>query len=269
MKKFFACLIILIFSCSLILSTFIEVKALSVHVDNFSSEVVFLRAGGGSSGGGSSGGSSGGGSHTHSNGRNYFRRPVSILGTILHSIIIGVIFFGSFIVFYLKVVRSSINSRRLLKILKNSDKSWNYKLIEKCVIDTYYIVQECWTKMDMEPAFDYLSDDLYEEFKIKLEWMKMGNRRNILKKISLVDLKPVSVYDDNDDSKDLIWFYIKGKMIDYTINTETNEKLEGNDYSKSFVEFWKFVKTSDDKWVLDKILQEDERDKIKFQDNCK
>ena len=178
-------------------------------------------------------------------------------------------FFGSFIVLYLKVVRSSINSKRLLKILKNSDKSWDYKIIEKCVIGTYYIVQECWTKMDMEPAFDYLSSDLYEEFKIKLEWMKMGNRRNLLKKITLVDLKPVSVYDDNDNSKDLIWFYIKGKMIDYVINTETNEKLEGNDYSKSFVEFWKFVKTSDDRWVLDKILQNDEKDKIKFQDSCK
>ena len=55
-------------------------------------------------------------------------------------------------------------------------------------------------------------------------------------------------------------------MVDYIINTETNEKIEGNDYSKSFVEFWKFVK-KDEKWVLAKILQKDEENLIKFQDN--
>ena len=82
----------------------------------------------------------------------------------------------------------------------------------------------------------------------------------------LINLKPISIYDDEDDSKDLIWFYIKGKMVDYIINTETNEKIEGNDYSKSFVEFWKFVK-KDNKWVLAKILQKDEENLIKFQDN--
>ena len=49
------------------------------------------------------------------------------------------------------------------------------------------------------------------------------------------------------------------------LNTD-NEKIEGNDFSKSFVEFWKFVK-KDDRWVLAKILQRDEASLIKFQDS--
>lgn len=34
------------------------------------------------------------------------------------------------------------------------------------------------------------------------------NKRNILKKIKLINLKPISIYDDEDNSKDLIWFNI-------------------------------------------------------------
>ena len=107
-----------------------------------------------------------------------------------------------------------------------------------------------------------MDNDLYENFKSKLEWMDINNRRNILKKIRLVNLKPVSVYDDNDDKKDLIWFYIKGKMIDYIVDTKTKSIVSGDTKNKSFVEFWKFVKNEKNKWVLSEILQEDESKKI-------
>lgn len=226
------------------------------------SSVELLRAGGGGSSGGSSGSGSSGG---HTTGSSRSNKPTSIIDRILSYIIFFVLFFFSIIVFYLKVLRASINSRRLLRLLDDKDKSWNYKNIEKQVIETFYLVQESWTNMDMTPSKHYMDDDLYESFTTKLEWMQMGNKRNVLKKIKLVDLKPISIYDDSDDSKDLIWFYIKGKMIDYIINTETNEKQEGYDYSKSFVEFWKFVR-KDDRWVLAKILQKEEADLIKFQD---
>jgi len=236
----------------------------SISYENSKSSIVLLRAGGGGTSGG--GGSSGGSSRGHTTRGNVSNRPTSIIGTILHHIIFLILFFFTAILFYLKIIRASINSKRLLKLLDDKDKSWNYRNIEQQVINTFYSVQESWTKMDMSSSKEYMDDDLYETFNTKLEWMQMGNKRNVLKKIKLINLKPISIYDDEDDSKDLIWFYIKGKMVDYIINTETNEKIEGNDYSKSFVEFWKFVK-KDDKWVLAKILQKDEENLIRFQDN--
>ncbi len=43
-------------------------------------------------------------------------------------------------------------------------------------------------------------------------------------------------------------------MVDYMINTETNEKTEENDiFGMSFVEFWRFTRKGN-KWVLSKIL---------------
>lgn len=221
------------------------------------SPITILRAGGGSSGGSHS--SSGGSSSSRHYGRRGYSSPLS---NIISAIIFILILFASTIILYFKVLRASFNSKRYLRLLDNKDITWKYKTIENRVIETFYVVEEAWTNNDMVKAKDYMDKDLYENFKSKLEWMDINNRRNILKKIRLVNLKPVSVYDDKDDNKDLIWFYIKGKMIDYIVDTKTKSIVSGDTKNKSFVEFWKFVKNENNKWVLSEILQEDESKKI-------
>lgn len=223
------------------------------------SPITILRAGGGSSGGSHS--SSGGSSSSRHYGRRGYSSPLS---NIISAIIFILILFASTIILYFKVLRASFNSKRYLRLLDNKDITWKYKTIENRVIETFYVVEEAWTNNDMVKAKDYMDKDLYENFKSKLEWMDINNRRNILKKIRLVNLKPVSVYDDKDDNKDLIWFYIKGKMIDYIVDTKTKSIVSGDTKNKSFAEFWKFVKNENNKWVLSEILQEDESSKIEF-----
>ena len=243
-------LLLVVISCNVIV-----VNAKEISYDN---PITILRAGGGSSSGGHS--SSGGSSSRHYGSRGYS----SPLSTIISAIIFILILFASTIILYFKVLRASFNSKRYLRLLDNKDITFKYKTIEKRVIETFYVVEEAWTNNDIVKAKDYMDKDLYENFKSKLEWMDINNRRNILKKIRLVNLKPVSVYDDKDDNKDLIWFYIKGKMIDYIIDTKTKSIVSGDTKNKSFVEFWKFVKNENDKWVLSEILQEDESSKIEF-----
>ena len=221
------------------------------------SPITILRAGGGSSGGSHS--SSGGSSSSRHYGRRGYSSPLS---NIISAIIFILILFASTIILYFKVLRASFNSKRYLRLLDNKDSTFKYKTIEKRVIETFYVVEEAWTNNDMVKAKDYMDKDLYENFKSKLEWMDINNRRNILKKIRLVNLKPVSVYDDKDDNKDLIWFYIKGKMIDYIVDTKTKSIVSGDTKNKSFVEFWNFVKNDNNNWVLSEILQEDESKKI-------
>ena len=241
-------LLLVVISCNVIV--------VNAKETSYNSSVTILRAGGGSSGGSHS--SSGGSSSRHYGRRGYS----SPLSTIISAIIFIIIIFASTIILYFKVLRASFNSKRYLRLLDNKDITWKYKTIEKRVIETFYIVEEAWTNNDMVKAKDYMDKDLYENFKSKLEWMDINNRRNILKKIRLVNLKPVSVYDDKDDNKDLIWFYIKGKMIDYIVDTKTNSIVSGDTKNKSFIEFWKFVKNDNNEWVLSEILQEDESSKI-------
>ena len=221
-----------------------------------------MRAGGGSSSGSSGGSSSSGGMHSTTGSRGY---GGGVLSNILSAILMLILLFIGTIIFYFKVLRSSFHSKRYMRILDNQDVTWNYKNVERQVIDAYYIIQEAWAEGNMDKAKVHMSKELYENFQAKLEWMEVKNRKNVLKKIRLVNLKPISIHDDLDNHKDFIWFYIKGKMVDYIIDTQTNEKLEGNDKATSFVEFWKFTRTEEDRWVLSKILQQEEANKISFQ----
>jgi len=223
-----------------------------------------LRAGGGGggSGGGGSGGSSGSGTTGNGIHSSYSGSGYNIVETLITNVLILFAMFRISIVFYVKVLRSSINNKKYIKLLGKKDISWNYKDLENQVIDAFYSIQESWTNMDMKPSKKYMSKDLYESFIIKLNFMEMNNKRNVLKNIRLVDIKPISVNDDDDDDKDFVWFYIKGRMIDYIMDTRTDDFLEGSKYSKSFVEFWKFVRKGKNKWVLTKIKQKDELDSI-------
>ena len=242
-------LLLVVISCNVIT---VNAKEIS-----YNSPITILRAGGGGSSGSHS--SSGGSSSSGHYGRRGYSNPIS---NIISAIIFMLIIFASAIILYFKVLRASFNTKRYLRLLDNKDITFKYKNIEKRVIDSFYVIQEAWTNNDMAKAKDYMDKSLYENFKSKLEWMDINNKRNILKKIRLVNLKPVSVYDDKDDKKDLIWFYIKGKMIDYTIDTKTKSIVSGDTKNRSFVEFWKFIKNDDNKWVLSEILQEDESSKI-------
>ena len=226
-------------------------------------QAVFLRAGGGSSSGGghsSSGSGSHGGGYHSSGGRS------SLFSNILFYIVFFFGFFFTSIYFYFHLVRASMNSRKFLKMLSLKDKTWNYKKQEKQVIEAFYSIQNSWTNGDMSNSKDYMDCSLYEEFQTKLVWMEMRKERNVLKRIRLLDIKPVFVHDEEDDTKDFIWFYLKGKMVDYVINTDTLEKVEGSTIPTSFVEFWKFVRKDDDHFVLAKILQQNEWNSILTQD---
>lgn len=238
-------------------------------------EISLLRAGGGSGGGGSSGGSggSGGGSHASGGSGSYgsgggyygFTRRQSVLGDILGYALCAVILSGSALVFRFKLSKSARNSRKLMKMLDNKDSAWKYKNILSQVRKTYFSVQNAWNSLNLDDAKEHMSDELYKNFRTKLDWMKYRKQQNVLKNIRLLEVVPVSVYDSEDDSLDYIWFYIKGRMIDYIIDTESQEKISGNDLPEKFVEYWKFTRKENGQWVLDKILQENEKEQIIFQ----
>lgn len=240
----------------------LPVKEISAHM------MTTLRAGGGSSGGG--GGSSGGGSSSgssHHTGRGP-RGENSIVGNIFTGVLFVLFFFGAAVVFRLKLSKYARNTKKLMSMLERRDSAWKYKHIQKQVKTTYFVVQKAWTDANLEPAKPYMSETLFESFQTKINWMVFKQEKNVLKNIQLKDAVPVSVYDHPDDTLDHVWFYIKGKMIDYTVNTETNQRINGNPLPTTFEEYWQFTREQDHRWVLNQILQKDEADQIAFTEQC-
>ncbi len=266
MRKLLSCLLVLvILAFAFFLIGDQQFKFVNAEIKY---ETTLLRAGGGGGGSGGGGGGGSGGSggghasgHTGATGQEGER---SIFGDILFYFVFVFVAFGTSIIFGIKISKSARNSKKLMKMLQNKDGAWKYKNIYSQVKQTYHIVQKCWTNMDMTPAKSYMSQELYENFNTKLNWMAYKNQRNVLKMIRLIDAQPVSVYDDVDDKLDHVWFYIEGSMIDYTVDSFTNAKISGNIYPESFVEYWQFTRESNRRWVLNKILQKDQEDQIAF-----
>ena len=98
--------------------------------------------------------------------------------------------------------------------------SYSKEVLNRNIEEIYFNLQEAWTSMDYSQVEEYMSSDLYKNHKAKLGWMVVRKRQNILQKIRLLAVKHVGVQHYLDSSKDVVWFYIKGLMIDYIINSE-------------------------------------------------
>lgn len=247
-----------------IIITLILLSLMTIFVSAISSPTVntFLRAGGGSGGGG--GGTGGFGSRIF---RNIFRNntpngsPLDFVFSILIYVFYLLIGVSSAVVFYFNFLKSYIQVRRFIKQTSKSDNAWKYENILSDVKEAYYSVQNAWTNMDMSTAKAYMDETLLVDFQLKLDDMERLKERNVLEKIKLIKAVPVYVYDNENNENDFVWFYIKGSMIDYKINTDTQKRVSGTKHKLKFVEYWKFVRR-EDKWVLSKIAQEYQADEV-------
>lgn len=247
---------------SLMLVSLLGITAHAADADGFDcAPVVSLRAGGGSSGGGGGGGGSSGGSSSHHSSST--GRRATMLETLAGFILMPIMFFFSSIVFYIQLTKRARKAKKLMRQMMQGDNAWKYKEISADVTDGYIAIQEAWAHMDMTPAAKYMSAELFDKFQTQLNWTKYKNQKHVMENIQLVKALPVSVHDDKDDSRDYVWFYIKGRMVDYTIDTTTQLIVQGSSSPSSFVEYWQFVR-KDGRWVLNKILQENEADQIPF-----
>lgn len=226
--------------------------------------IYVLRAGGGSSGGGGGGGGGGGssgGSHSHGRGGSGSDNPFVLLMPLGAFLLITS---AATVAYRLRLSKYARNTKKLLAMLERRDSAWKYKNIQRQVKTAYFAVQKAWTQMDLSISKAYMTHALTESFHTKLSWMQYQRRRNVLKKVKLSDAIPVALYDDPDDSKDFVWFYIKGRMIDYTIDTDTKAVVDGSTLPDSFEEYWQFTRTPGGGWVLNQILQKDEAEQIPF-----
>ena len=207
----------------------------------------FARAGGGSF---SSGGFSSGGSYSRGMGQG------GSGGFFL------VILLFPLLLIYLVITKRKLNKKTregedLMAQLEKRDTSWDLNKAKERIVLIYFKVQEAWTRRDQKIARPYVSDRLYTKHKIQTDQLIGQSRQNVLENVNLQKAQIVEVADFKDDTKDSLWVYIQGSMIDYTIDTNTGKRLFGNaNVSESFRELWKFLKNDQGEWVLDEIDQD-------------
>ena len=221
---------------------------------------VWGRAGGGSSGGGGGhSGSSGGGSY-HS-GRSSSRS--NLTGNILFGVNAIVVTCGGAIAFTIKAKKAAAKSRNLMRQYEKIGGNWDYREVQRQVEEAYYQIQECWRRMDAGYAAAYLSEELLEDFNMKIQWMEVREEEVVQKHVKLLSAVPVGAYDELGEENDCIRYLIHGSMVGYYINRNTKICVRGNTKKESFYEYWKFIYRNE-RWVLQEIRQQDEIDINQF-----
>ncbi len=190
---------------------------------------LFARAGGGSSGGGGSGG------------------------------IIGIILLPFFLIYaaflHYKLNKKNKEAINLVDKIAKIDPIWERNHIKARIEYVFYKVQNAWGERNQDLAKDCMSDRLYTKHKMQTDSMIEKNQIDNMELINLIEVRIVEAIDYKDDSKDTLWAYIKGSMIDYTTDLNTGRVISGKkDKSEEFTELWKFIRGEKD-WVLDEIDQ--------------
>lgn len=210
------------------LSSILLVCVLATSIIYFMPENAFARAGGGGGGG---------------------------KGGILTIILLPFLIVYSAILTHL-VRKKNRESKKLLAKIEAIDSSWDLNKIKARIEIAFFKIQEAWMARDQDIAKEYMSERLYNKHKAQTDQMIKENRINNLERINLKEAKVVEVVDYVDDSKDRLWVYIEGSMIDYIVNSETGEHISGEtDETEDFSELWKFMKNYNNEWVLDEIDQ--------------
>lgn len=223
------------------------------------SSTCYARAGGGSSEG-SSGGSSGGTYH-YNNESNYTddESPGGWSQTIVVWMVMACFAGAGTIVFHCYIQKAKYKSLQKMKKFEKPGEDWNAKEMQKYVENAYFVIQECWRLLYPSYAEKYLSKSLAQSWTTKLEWMKVKHEKPIQKRVQLLSVTPVSVWDDEGEEDASIVYLIHGRMIGYYINTDTLEVVRGKKIPESFYEYWTFIR-EDGRWVLNEIQQKDEVD---------
>ncbi|MGM0471169.1 MAG: Tim44 domain-containing protein [Bacillota bacterium] len=150
----------------------------------------------------------------------------------------------------------SKESNAVMNQAATTDQIWNKDEILERVEEIFFKVQIAWMERDQDLAKEYISEKLYKKHKTQTDQMLEQKRKNILEQINLIESKIVEVQDYIEDERDSIWVYIKGSMIDYVIDEDSDKVVSGDSTEKqAFSELWKLIR-ADHGWVLDQIDQE-------------
>lgn len=220
------------------------------------SMTTLARAGGGGSGGGGGGG---GGSSTHSHGSSHSNGRSNPIGGLINIAAFVIISGSGTIIFVYRARKAKRKSVQLMEEYQKLGINWDYHEIQDRVETAYFEIQEAWRLYDPFYAAEYLSEELADKWRVKLEWMKIRNEEIVQHNVQLISAVPIGVHDETGEEKDQIWYLIHGKMVGYYRDFDTKRLIRGNPRPEDFFEYWLFIRR-DGRWVLHEIRQKDEMD---------
>ena len=121
----------------------------------------------------------------------------------------------------------------------SSDKLKKFEIdsndFKKMVYEKFTLIHNALSKYDYETLKKNLTNDLYQYYVSQLEILKQIKRKNFMNNFELLDIKIYNVSNEHD----LLWIdvYLNVRMLDYVVDIDTNECINGSNSDKIDYEF--------------------------------
>lgn len=133
------------------------------------------------------------------------------------------------------------------------DPIWNQAEMEAFAKEMFFKMQQAWMDRDLAGVQKLISTSLYDDYKTQLDFMKKNHEKNMLECINVNQVSIISSQDYHDDSKDAFTAYIKGNIIDYTINEQTGNIIKNKDREEEdYTDTYYFIR-QENNWILNAI----------------
>jgi len=221
------------------------------------------RAGGGSGGGG--GGHSGGGGGYSSGGSHSGGGGAFFVGgggsggsggsALLFFIILGIV--GLFIIFAVLSRRKSASTvagdddaqapavdaaavEGGIKALQARDPNFNPQVFVDRAQMTFFVLQNAWMARNLEPARIYLSDAIYQRWKLQVDQFVAMHKRDVLEDLAVNGCTIVKVASDANFDSITVRFDAIAK--DYEVD-DAGKMVSGDKTIQPFTEYWTFIRS--------------------------
>jgi hypothetical protein len=141
--------------------------------------------------------------------------------------------------------------------LAQIDRKWSTESLRRRVRDVFFAVQRSWIERDPEIGRPYMTDQLMDRQKLRIEGLIAQHRVHQFENPLIEDLDFVS-FDEGDPNtidEPRVTTALDISLVETILNADTGQLVAGRpNYKIQNSEYWTFV-FRDGKWLLDEVEQ--------------
>lgn len=141
----------------------------------------------------------------------------------------------------------------------SQDAGFDEERFKETAQDLFFRIQAGWTNRSLEGIENILTKEMAEFFRSEFETLK---QKGIINRLENIAIRRVELSEAwQEPGKDFITVLITANLLDYTVNAETREVVQGDRMNPvKFQEFWTFCREGGSAgWRLSAINQMEQR----------
>lgn len=124
--------------------------------------------------------------------------------------------------------------------LQARDPNFNQQVFMDRAQTTFFALQNAWMAGNLEPARIYLSDGIYQRWKLQVDQMLAQRKRNVLENLVIGGCRIAKV--TSDPNFDAITVRVDASAADYEVD-DLNRMVSGDRTARPFTEYWTLIRS--------------------------